>query len=265
MRVFWPVLSSSQAGSFLLSRGGFWANHFPGENLQADMPMNEPPIRKGRGCCFYGCLGSAVLALVLAVGVVLGVRYYVRSTLIKYSDVAPVALPQVEASPADLKAVQEQVTAFKKAIETGQPAEPLNLDERALNLLLANTPELKALADKVHLAIEGNEIKGQISFPLDQLPLFRVPGRYINGSATFKVSLDNGVLIVTPQSVEVKGAPLPEEIMAGLRTQNFARDIYSDPRVAETLRQLDRIEVKDGRITVRAAQPESKPSPERPE
>jgi hypothetical protein len=46
---------------------------------------------------------------------------------------------------------------------------------------------------------------------------------------------------------------LPDEIMAGLRQQNLARDVYQDPRTAEAMRKLESITVQDGRITIRAA------------
>lgn len=257
MSALWAAVSSRQAGYLLLNAIGVWGKHCTASNLRFSTPMNGQPIRKGRGCCFYGCFGSAIVVLVVAIAAILGVRHFVHRAIIKYSDIAPASLPKVEASPSEVKEVQERVAAFKKAIDSGRPVEPLDLDERALNLLLANSPELKGMSDKVHISIEDNQIKSQISLPLDQLPLFRAPGRYLNGSAALKVSLENGVLVVTINSIEVKGEQLPEHIMAGLRTQNLARDIYGDTRTADIMRRLEKIDVKDGKITIRAASPES--------
>ena len=39
--------------------------------------------------------------------------------------------------------------------------------------------------------------------------------------------------------------------MAGLRNQNLAKDIYSDPKSAETLRKIDTLEVKEDKIVIK--------------
>jgi hypothetical protein len=215
--------------------------------------MSPETPRKRRGCCFYGCLGSAILFVVAVIALTLFVRHYLSWAVANFSDAQPASLPKVEAAPGETKALQDRFLAFKTALETGQPTPPLELDEQALNLLLASLPELQAFKDKVHVSLSADQIKGEVSLPLDQLPLVDAIGRYLNGAATFKVSLKNGVLIVTLDSLAVKGQPLPDEIMAGLRQQNLARDVYQDPRTAEAMRKLESITVQDGRITIRAA------------
>ncbi len=87
-----------------------------------------------------------------------------------------------------------------------------------------------------------------MSIPL-HLPF--VKGRYLNGAASFKASLENGVLIVTAHSIEVKGKPLPEPFMSQLRNENLAKDAYRDPKNAESLRKIESIEVKDGKLTIK--------------
>jgi hypothetical protein len=76
-------------------------------------------------------------------------------------------------------------------------------------------------------------------------------GRYLNGEADLKASFDNGILIVTLDSLEVNGKHLPDEIMNGLRQQNLAKDAYKDPKNAEMLRKVDSMTIKDGKIIIR--------------
>ena len=71
-----------------------------------------------------------------------------------------------------------------------------------LNALIEENPEFKGM---VYVKVEGDEVKGQVSIPLDKLDFGMVRGRYLNGEADFKASLSDGVLIVTIESVEVNG------------------------------------------------------------
>lgn len=221
------------------------------------MPTADQPPRKGHGCWFYGCLSLAIILLMAVLVVVLGTRYYVRRAIIRYSDTAPMSLPKVEAPASQIKSIQERLEEFRKAIESGRRADDLELDDTAINLLIANAPELQLLADKVHVAIEGDQIKAQISWPLDRFPLISMPGRYLNGLAALKVSLKNGVPTVVLDSVELKGEKLPDHIMSALRGQNLARDFSNSPQTANILRRLESIEVNDGKIIIRAANPEA--------
>ena len=54
------------------------------------------------------------------------------------------------------------------------------------------------------------------------------------------------------QSVQIKGQSLPESIMTQLRAQNLAQDAYRDPKNAATLRKFQSIEIKDGKIIIKA-------------
>ncbi len=215
-------------------------------------PTPTPP-RKGRGCLFYGLL---ILGLFFLVALLLGVLTvrWIRNQVIAYTDAAPMTLPKVEMPQPELQALNQRVTAFGDALEQGKSAEPLTLTERELNALLTLKPEMKQIADKVHVALTNDRVKGQISIPLENFSWFG-RGRYLHGEATFQVSLQNGVLNVVAEDVKVKGKPLPESFMAALRAQNLAQDAYKRPENAEVLSKLESIEIKDGRVIVKARPP----------
>lgn len=220
--------------------------------------MNEyttpAPATKGRGCFFYGCLTSVVLLLLASLLVFLGVRF-VRNKLNAYTDAQPLKMPKVEMTDAEFQILQQRMKAFAAALEQGKALEPLSLNERDLNALIGLSPNTKELADKVHVSLNGNEVKGMVSIPLSGLGWLG-KGRYLNGDATFKVSLENGVLIVTAQEIRVKGVPIPESFMGALRRENLAKEAYKDPQNAETIRKFESIQVEDSQVTVKARPPQ---------
>ena len=79
-------------------------------------------------------------------------------------------------------------------MEAGTAIEPLVLTSDDLNALIEENPELKG---RIYVKVEGDEVKGRVSFPLDKLNCHcRWPfkGRYLNGEADLKASLFDGEL-----------------------------------------------------------------------
>lgn len=213
--------------------------------------MQTTPVRQGRGCFFYGCLVSVALFIVCAVGLYFGTQLLLNRMIEKYTVSTPVPVRQVEGTPEEVQAVQQRFKGFAEAIRAGQPAEPLVLSEKDLNLLINHTSDLAQFKNHLYVAIEGRRLKGTMSLPLDFLGLSRLRGRYFNGVAEIKASLENGLLMVTLDALEVNGEPLPDHLMTAFRQQNLARDVYKDERSMQFLRRLERVEVDDGRILVR--------------
>jgi hypothetical protein len=226
-------------------------------------PGVEPP-KTQHGCFFYGCLAAIVLALLMAL--VVGIAgYYGYRTYLRfveaYTSPNPLVMPKVEMAPEERKALVDRVDAFQKGLEKGEDVEPLVLTGDELNAVLAEKSEVK---DRVYFVIEGNTLKGQVSLPLDQMRLKALRGRYFNGKAAFHASLRDGVLVVTVESGEVNGKPLPKEFIDGLRNKNLAEDATKDPKHAELLAKLENIEIKDGKIII-TARPKEERAPKRVE
>jgi hypothetical protein len=207
------------------------------------------PAPKRRGCLFYGCLTSVVLLLLAGLLAFLAVRA-VRNQFNAYTDTKPLEMPRVEMTDADFQALEERLKSFGSALDQGKSPEPLVLSERDINALIARSANTKELADKVHVSLKGDEVKGMVSIPLSGLGWLG-KGRYLNGDATFKVSLDNGVLSVTAQEIRVKGVPIPEAAMSRLRQENLAKDASQDPKSAEVIRKFESIQVEDSQVTVK--------------
>jgi hypothetical protein len=227
------------------------------EFYQAPKFTPEPPqvLPKQRGCFFYGCIIASILAVlfVILMGVMAFLTYrFVNKAVEDYTSTKPQPLPTVEMPVEKRQALNERVEAFKKAVEAGTPTEPLVLTSDDLNALLDENEEFKG---KFFVKVDGDAIKGEVSIPLD--PLARGPfratfqGRYLNGKADFKASLQNGVLLVTLDSIEVNGKKPPDELLTQLRQENLAKDAYKNPKNAEMIRKLESLEVKDGKIILK--------------
>lgn len=187
-----------------------------------------------------------------------GVRYALNRMVARYTAPAPVPVPRVEAEPEEIRAVQERFQAFADALQAGRPASALSLSERELNLLINHAPQAGEFKDHVHVAIVGNKLRGTLSLPLEKLGLRQLKNRYLNGVAEVKASLENGILLVTLDALEVNGQPVPERIMAGIRSQNLVKDLYKDAASVELLKKLEALEVEDGRLLIK---PRAAPAP----
>src|SRR5437867_4753859 len=191
-------------------------------------PASQPAKR--RGCFFYGCITVLVLMVVVGIAGFFTVRYAlnkVTAMVEQYTETTPMTLPTVQMSATDYQQLDKRVTAFADAVTARKATPPLVLTGDEINALIANNPAWKGLKGKVYVTIEGDQIKGKVSIPMDdlaQVPLLsRLKGRYLNGSAAFKVSRANGVLVVTLQSLEAKGQSPSPQGMAQLKSVHCAR------------------------------------------
>ena len=217
------------------------------------MNGSHPPPRK-RGCLFYGCLALVFLGLLSVALTYFGYRYIVSLTarlVNEYTDTTPALFEKVEMPAADLTELRQRVAAFGEALESQKEGRELVLSAADINALLANEPAYREFKDRFFVAIDGDRIKGRLSLPLQDVWRLRLKGRYLNGEAGLKVSLENGVLVVTLEQVSVKGKPLPGPLLAELKKQNLAQDILRNPKQAELFRKFDSIQIKDGMVILR--------------
>jgi hypothetical protein len=212
----------------------------------------QPP--KKRGCLFYGCLGLAVLSLLAVVLVYLGYRFAVNkfdSVTKDFTDTAPAAIETVEVREAQLRSIQERVLRFTEALESSRSSE-LILTADDINALISSDPNFKDARQRLFVRIDGDKVRSQVSWPLQDIGPLKLRGRYLNGEATLNLAFTNGVLFVGIADVTVKEKSLPSQFLAPLKQQNFAKDAMNDPKTAENLAKFERIEVRDGKIILRS-------------
>jgi len=222
------------------------------------MPNPEPPLPKKRGCFFYGCITSLVLLLLIFIGIFVIARLVVNRVnkmVAEYTDTSGVAISKTDMSADELKALKDRVAAFNSAVDAHSNTPPLVLTAREINGLLASDSDLKDYKDKFYVSLDGDTIKGQVSLPLDglvKLPVVDLKGRYLNGSGTFKASVEDGALSVYVEDLEVRGKPLPAEFMKGLQAQNLAQGFNNNPNAQQPFKKYDSVQVTNSTLIIKA-------------
>jgi len=197
----------------------------------------------------YGCIAGLVLMLVIVLGGLFGL-HLAKKMFNNFTDDKPMALPQSQMSQADFDKLELRLDNFRQAVRAAQPVEPLALSADEINALIARDPDFSTVKGKLYVMLSEDNIKGQLSLPMESvgLPLFK--GRYLNGTGTFSISLHNGFLRLTTLSFIVKGKAVPEVYMQQIRKHNLAENANSEPRVSAALEKLKGIKVQNGKLLV---------------
>ena len=237
--------------------------------------MNPPPISptgttppKARGCFFYGCIISLVLAFVLGTTFVLIVAHYIKmanNMITEYTDTQPATLPHDSMLPSEVKDLKDRLAAFGQSLDAHSNVPPFVLTGHDINGLMNDAfstsgPPMDKFKDHLYVAVEGEHIKGQVSMPADKIlrvPFLHTEGRYMNGAVAFKVLLTNQQLSVFIDQVEVKGKPLPDQFMSNLRQVNFAQNAQNDPSNSAAIGRFETIQINGGKIVITPKKPEA--------
>jgi hypothetical protein len=213
--------------------------------------MSDPQAKPRRGCLFYAIVTVVVLAGVVLFGAYLGLRY-AKKLVSQLTDTHPMTLPTVHLSDQQMFQLHDRVNSFSDDIRDGENVAPLALSSDEVNALIQTDTGLAPLKDHVYVTFGTNELKGQISFLAQDLGLESPPlhDRYVNASGVFSVGLTNNQLVITAESLDVKGKPVPRHIMKQVGAQNLAGKFDQDPRTAAGLKKLQAIEIKDGKLLI---------------
>ncbi len=168
----------------------------------------------------------------------------------QYTEATPAQIESVEVPADQMKSLQERVARFASALDK-QQQEELVLTADDINALIGGDPSFKDARNRLFVRIEGDKVRGKVSWPLPDMGPLKLKGRFINGDATFNVALTNGTLFVGVLDVAVKGKTLPPQLTAALRQENLAREVMKNPQTAAKFEKFDRIEVKDGKVILR--------------
>ncbi len=211
--------------------------------------MNGQAPKPSRGCFFYGCIVGVVLLLIVLGALLVGL-HYVRQVVIRFTDNKPMELPTLQMSKVEIEQAKQRFEAFQQEVREQRATKPLVLTADDINALIASGSEPQALKGKLYVSLEGDQVKGEVSLPLKEVGLSIFKDRYLNGTATFNLGFRDGVLVVTPRTLLVKGTPVPEVYLQEIRKQNFAAALTNDPTAAAVLKGLQDIQVKEGKVMI---------------
>ena len=223
---------------------------------------DQPQPRPRKGCLFYGCLTLVIIFLAIIVGGGLGVYVAykkVQGLVAQYSASTPMELPEAGFTRIDREALEERLRVFARGLAAGTSESPLVLTGKDLNVLMTLADDSEALSEHIRFKVEENQIKGMLSLKLDELgvpllntrfiqPLAR--DRYLNGEATFKVSLDEGVVSVSLADLLVGGRPVPDKYLSGLRQRNLAERVNQDANVTQAMEKVQAIEIRGETVSI---------------
>jgi len=215
---------------------------------------NQSGAPKQRGCLFYGCISLAALGLVILLCLAVGLYFAKRTlnTLINdYTEATPSKIEEAPYPEPKMRELRTRLNAFQDKIDAPANTESAELILTAddLNALIAANRDLKG---KAFIMINDDQVKGQVSVPLPDIGPLNLRGRYLNGTAAFKVSLSNGRLDIRVEQVTVKDKPLPPIILTELKKQDLAQELQKDPDNAKMIEKLESVDVRDGKIVIRS-------------
>src|SRR5438045_2801394 len=153
----------------------------------SDQPIPPHPPKQKRGCLFYGCITLVILAVLAGIGAWVTFRYAVKTASVwieQYTSTNAVPIESVAISRSELKSLQERLTSFSESLAGRQGARELVLSADDINAIIQSDRQYIGLKDKLFVMIEGDQIKGKLSMPLDDFGPFKLKGHYLNGVAT---------------------------------------------------------------------------------
>jgi len=220
---------------------------------------SEGAPAKKRGCLFYGCLSTIILGLLVVALFVAGffvAKRFVNNLVALYTDTQPELIESVTYAAADREALKQRLEAFTVAVDSGKGGQELVLSAEDLNVLIAESPELKG---KIFIMIEEDKLRGKVSVPLKDIGPLKLNGRYLNGTATLKASLTNGVVDLRLDDILVRSNALPARIVNELKKQNLAKEYQNDPKQQQEIQKYESIRLQDGKVHIRSK--ETAPNP----
>lgn len=205
---------------------------------------------RGWGCVAIGCISILIIIVVGAVLIFFAFKSQIEGLAKEFTATEPLALPSLQIPPDEVESAKAMFERFSAAVEAGERTEPLELDTRTVNALLRSWEDL---GDRIYVEITGDRVGGMVSFPLAEFPLadsIGIADRYLNGRASFDVTLIDGRLQVYIEELEVNGQGVPDAVMQELRTENIAADVRNNPEARDLVDRLDRIEIRDSKLIV---------------
>lgn len=222
------------------------------EKVSFDRVSNPP--KQGRSCWIYGCV-SLVIIGAIGVAMIIGFGVWAKNQIVSVTSETSVKLPVTEYSAEQMEALEVRLAEFNQAATNQEPAVNLVLSSEEINALLKKHASLPTGEVPVYLEMEGKEVTAQISLPLDAVaeavPLLgALKGRFLNGTGTLRVIVQDGYVAAFLQDLEVNGKQVPEQMMSQIRNQNIFKDAQNDPKMRKMIENFERVEIKDGKLIV---------------
>jgi hypothetical protein len=203
------------------------------------------------GCgCFAGGCAAVLIVLVVILLFVLGIAYSYYKKALDYTGTAAVTIPIHEVKKEKFEELSARMAAFKKDYDAQKPAS-LELTANDINTFISMAPEFKEAKGKVYVRIEDGFFWVDTSIPLKQVAGFR--DRFLNGTASFEVSIMEGKVRLVPQSVVLNGKKLPKDLEANIKKyfeDRFQQELEEDPKTRDALKRIKGVAIEQDRLLI---------------
>jgi hypothetical protein len=202
--------------------------------------------KKGRGCFFYGCLTLVILAVLVVIGGFVAYGF-AKKKLVEQTSATGIAIAPIKLPVSRGEDAMKRVENFSKDLQEGKAVGPLVLSSEELDYYLRSTPGGAPFHDRMHFAITNNHVEAEFSWPLEAMwPGMNLKGRFLNGTAKFKVDIRDGALVADVDTLEVNGKPVTG--MMEKMKKNFKYEPSAEDRSGKLFRNLDRVEIEDDKL-----------------
>jgi hypothetical protein len=192
-----------------------------------------------------------------------GIAYYlfhqVKSAVLEYTaEVAPAITP-VPASPEVRQSARGKLEQLRRALDTKSSLQ-LEFSNEEVGAAIQDTP----WRDKIAVVLDGDTIRGRFSFPISAIGewpaatilLGDAVSRVMSGSFAGSIRVEDGKASIAFSELMLNGHKL--EDMAQGHASKWVSGAVNAPDVdddgqakeGETLQQVRRFEVKDGRLFI---------------
>jgi hypothetical protein len=131
------------------------------------------------------------ITLSVAIALLLGVMLPLSAAVVyayRFTDSKPATLSVWDISSYEGDALDERIRVFRRAVQSGQTVEPLELAGRDLNALVRSYASMGRFPAKVTFAITGRGLEAHVTTTLGDLGVPVFQRRYLNAVALLNVS-----------------------------------------------------------------------------
>ncbi len=173
----------------------------------------------------------------------------------KFSEEEPRELPAIAIEAAELDSLNARWNAFVNS-DNQATNKAMELSDLEVNALIQNHPDWQDLKGEVFIKVnEKDQLEIQFSYSLAKVDKDRFAGRYLNGSGTISFRLVKEKLEVFLVAGELRGEAFSDGTLKKLGGENLSSLALFYQHTAQHLWQLDRIEIRNGKLWLRPRQP----------
>ena len=195
-----------------------------------------------------GCFGTFLVLIVIGLAIVFGGKYALDYAMEEFADENPTAFSESALGPEESAIVKKKFDSFF----TGEGGDlSLTMDSDELNHLVANQPEFSDIKDKVRFTIEGNQMKTQLSLPMDDfkkmypdIPQGMLQGKYINADAVIEFRSSGKSVGAYVKSMTIKNKRVPSGLLSKIQDRNL---LEAGP-LAHRFKKIGDINIQNGNI-----------------